>query len=81
MKISLFLLTLKELFVIFFLTESTNVEENYYVDINKQMKSGYTPLHLAVIHGCKEICQLLLNCEPVVTLRYNAIIIFFFFSI
>ena len=44
-------------------------EEKFYVDINKAMKSGYTPLHLSVIHGDKATCQLLLNCEPVVSLR------------
>ncbi|XP_066912686.1 leucine-rich repeat serine/threonine-protein kinase 1-like isoform X2 [Clytia hemisphaerica] len=52
--------------------DSLPAEEVFYVDVNKAMKSGYTPLHLAVIHGGQSICQLLLDCEPVIPLSQTA---------
>lgn len=46
--------------------------EIYYVDINQRMKTGYTPLHLAVMYGSVEIVKLLLRCTPIVTERVMA---------
>ena len=44
-------------------------EKKYYVDVNQPMKTGYTPLHLAVMYGSKEMTQCLLQCTPLVTER------------
>lgn len=40
--------------------------EEYYVDVNQPMKSGYTALHLAVMYASLDVVRLLMSCQPIV---------------